>query len=981
MVWHAVERKKDGKLSHPADAKAWQTMNAKFPHFSSESHNVRLGLATDGFNPFRKMNAMHVTWIIVIVNYNLPLWLNMKPKNLILSTIIPGPNDPGNNIDVYMQPLIEELKELWKIGVDMYDAATNQLFTLRASFLWTISDFPSYAMLSGWSTKRKLACPKSWMVTRIRSVGWVEKEKSVAMSTLGIKGQFFELPSWKENLTRHNLDVMYIEKNICDSVLGILLNIGGKTKDHLEAWLDLKDLGIRKAFHPTTSSDGKHLEIRATKFDMTNKEKDIFYSVLEKAKFPYGFASNFSKCVQDRKVVGCKSYDAYLILQYLLQFVVKGSLKPEVAVLLIRLGEFLREIEYDGPVHQRWMYSIERYLVVLKKYVQNQSKPEGSIAEGYLADECLTFCARFLNDSENKSMNEAPTSNTEKGGDEIRKKTNVSRELASLAKGPRRAAKRFNGMDSDKVTIRLHHMGNFMKTRYVGDKCEVYDVERDYFSYSVLMEFVKDPKYGEIGGVYIKKKGGKLVTDDRGVIEFINGRPEVDFYLETNVNSDVPPLKQMQPHVIVRPKSSPFKVKETNANAEKRTFVTLQNINTEKTRRMKNMNAEKERRSVVARKKLQFSQEDVNHDIVEPSPKAVVNDVDGSGNGVGQAGLVESGGSKETVKSVEVQNKSASEKAKEKLKQDNEDAVESEYLPSNDPSRESENEEDDNVTSKKRNPKGESGTQQVLSESGDTPVDDSKRKRGKTKMCSVHNSIEKLVITLNDKFQPISCGGKNSTFELSNFLGTTLRQFVSLTSASWHEVPEKELLWEYVKETSKRNAETRKKVKEPHTMGPRTLSQVRSNLLLKKVYKLPIGIDDDEAEEMLKISDANIYLETHKRDAKRKYKIPDKMVDEVNEKFCFAAVTRLEAIRIFLAYATHANFKVYQMDVKSSFLNGDLEEEFYVSQPPGFEDPNFTEYVYYLLKALYGLKQAPRACYDTLSKFLLENHFTRGIVD
>ncbi|KAL8133958.1 hypothetical protein AgCh_009143 [Apium graveolens] len=65
------------------------------------------------------------------------------------------------------------------------------------------------------------------------------------------------------------------------------------------------------------------------------------------------------------------------------------------------------------------------------------------------------------------------------------------------------------------------------------------------------------------------------------------------------------------------------------------------------------------------------------------------------------------------------------------------------------------------------------------------------------------------------------------------------------------------------------------------------------------------------------------------------------------------------------------------MDVKSAFLNGDLEEEFYVSQPPGFEDPNFTGYVYYYLKALYGLKQAPRAWYDTLSKFLLENHFTR----
>jgi hypothetical protein len=95
----------------------------------------------------------------------------------------------------------------------------------------------------------------------------------------------------------------------------------------------------------------------------------------------------------------------------------------------------------------------------------------------------------------------------------------------------------------------------------------------------------------------------------------------------------------------------------------------------------------------------------------------------------------------------------------------------------------------------------------------------------------------------------------------------------------------------------------------------------------------------------------------------------------------FAPVARLEAIRMFLAYSAYKGFKVYQMDVKSAFLNGKLQEEVYVQQPPGFENSKFPTHVYKLDKALYGLKQAPRAWYDTLSKFLLESMFKRGNVD
>jgi len=95
----------------------------------------------------------------------------------------------------------------------------------------------------------------------------------------------------------------------------------------------------------------------------------------------------------------------------------------------------------------------------------------------------------------------------------------------------------------------------------------------------------------------------------------------------------------------------------------------------------------------------------------------------------------------------------------------------------------------------------------------------------------------------------------------------------------------------------------------------------------------------------------------------------------------YAPVARLESIRILLAYATHHDFKIFQMDVKSAFLNGPISELVYVEQPPGFEDPKFPNHVYLLHKALYGLKQAPRAWYECLKDFLLRKGFEIGKAD
>nr|GEX04023.1 hypothetical protein [Tanacetum cinerariifolium] len=101
----------------------------------------------------------------------------------------------------------------------------------------------------------------------------------------------------------------------------------------------------------------------------------------------------------------------------------------------------------------------------------------------------------------------------------------------------------------------------------------------------------------------------------------------------------------------------------------------------------------------------------------------------------------------------------------------------------------------------------------------------------------------------------------------------------------------------------------------------------------------------------------------------------------INFEESFALVARMEAIRIFLAYAAHKSFTVFQMDVKTAFLHGTLKEDVYVCQPEGFEDPDYPEKVYKEVKALYGLHQAPRAWYETLANYLLENGFQRGKID
>ncbi|CAL9000647.1 unnamed protein product [Prunus brigantina] len=138
MRWHYEERVKDGVLRHPADSEAWKSLDRIHESFGNESRNVRLGLATDGFNPFGNMSVKYSLWPILLFPYNLPPWMLMKEPYVFMSLLIPGKKGPGQDIDVYMRPLKDELQDLWGIGVETYDISTKQNFQMRAASYFCI---------------------------------------------------------------------------------------------------------------------------------------------------------------------------------------------------------------------------------------------------------------------------------------------------------------------------------------------------------------------------------------------------------------------------------------------------------------------------------------------------------------------------------------------------------------------------------------------------------------------------------------------------------------------------------------------------------------------------------------------------------------------------------------------------------------------------------------------------------------------------
>ncbi|KAI5337397.1 hypothetical protein L3X38_016668 [Prunus dulcis] len=413
LTWHAARKSIDGQMSHPADSPSWKLLDDKWPEFGNELRNLRLALSSDGFNPHSSLSSRYSCWPVILVTYNLPPWLCMKRKFMMLTLLISGPKQPGNDIDVYLEPLIDDLKSLW-VGIrGVYDAHNGEYFTFRAALMWTINDFPAYGNLSGCVVKGYKACPicgddtpshrlknghkicyighRKWLpinhpyrrqraafngkpeygippepLTGEEVLHMVENGDRVCWNKKSI---FFDLEYWKYLPVRHALDVMHIEKNVCDSIIGTLLEIPGKNKDGIAARLDLLNMGDKTDLQPEYGE--KRTRLPPGPWNLSRAEKREVCNSFYGMKVPEGYYSNIKNLVslQDSRLLGLKSHDCHTLMQQLLPVAIRSVLEKPA-----------------------------RYMKVLKGYVQNRTRPEGCIAERYIAEEAVEFCTQHLSD-------------------------------------------------------------------------------------------------------------------------------------------------------------------------------------------------------------------------------------------------------------------------------------------------------------------------------------------------------------------------------------------------------------------------------------------------------------------------------------------------------------------------------------------------------------------------------------------------------
>ncbi|KAK1641835.1 hypothetical protein QYE76_059640 [Lolium multiflorum] len=423
----------------------------------------------------------------------------MKRKYIQMSMLIQGPTQPGNDINMYLELLKEELETLWaEEGVDTWDAVA-EYFPLRAALITTVQDYLGYGYISCQVCHGHKACVRCMEETMFLQLGkdpgssktvymghrrWLQKtdpwrkrgdlfdgtneprgpprkksgeeidtllkgwkecpapgkirqkpgekkKKKETTPLIGVwkrRSVFWDLPYWKILDTPHCLDVMHITKNVCESLLGTLLNMPDRTKDGPKARHDLKVLGIREELQIPPAQEGQ-----------SEEEADGGVRV------PFGYSGLISRYMDPKKrnFSGMKSHDCHVMMTQILPVAIRGimddhvratltglcnffdvitrksisvkklaRLQEEIVVILCEMEMYFPPAFFDvmvhllihimddivslGPAFLHNMMPFERMNGVIKGYVRNRSHPDGSIVQGWLTEECISFCTNYL---------------------------------------------------------------------------------------------------------------------------------------------------------------------------------------------------------------------------------------------------------------------------------------------------------------------------------------------------------------------------------------------------------------------------------------------------------------------------------------------------------------------------------------------------------------------------------------------------------
>nr|ABG22528.1 transposon protein, putative, CACTA, En/Spm sub-class [Oryza sativa Japonica Group] len=425
MRWHAEERQQDGMLRHPADGSQWRNIDRKFKDFGKDARTIRFGLSTDGMNPFGEMSSGHSAWPVTMCIYNLLPWLCMKRKYIMMPIIIQGPKQPGNDINVFLRPLVEDLKLLWKKeGVPVWDEDKQEEFNLRALLFITINDWPALSNLSGQSNKGYKACThcmdetESTYLKHCRKVVYMGYRRFLAANhPIRKKGKHFEHKADHRTKPKHrsgktmfamvkDLKVVF-GKGPGSQPIESEDGVYGKSKDTLEARNDLKHMEQRGDLHPEPKKKGSHY-LSLASYTLSKAEKKIMFQCLESINIPSGYSTNIKRIIstKEKKFTNLKSHNCHVLMTQLLPVIIRGILPDNVQATITKLCSFLNAISqkvidpdrdrYSGPVFLHNMFPFERYMGVLKKYVRNRARPEASIAKGYGTEEVIEFSIEFI---------------------------------------------------------------------------------------------------------------------------------------------------------------------------------------------------------------------------------------------------------------------------------------------------------------------------------------------------------------------------------------------------------------------------------------------------------------------------------------------------------------------------------------------------------------------------------------------------------